>query len=159
MREHTPFLFLLGGHDLEMAEIRRILDQYGIKYHDRGLGWGNANLSVYADVLNNENRFVGIELKSDIDPPPNYLLIDHHNENAGKPSAIEQAAELLGIELTREQQLIAANDKGFIPAMEAIGATPEEITEIRRLDSEAQGVTEEDEQLSIRRIIAKMIIE
>jgi len=141
-------IFLLGGHDLEMTEIRRILDERGIVYYDRNLSWDNASLSAYSDVLNNESEFTGIELKSDITPPAKYLLIDHHNENANEPSALEHVAKLLDIELTREQQLIAANDKGFIPAMEAIGATPEEITEIRHRDREAQGVTEKDEQLA-----------
>ncbi len=119
--------FLLGGHDLEMAEIRNILETQGIPYHDRDLGWNNAKLSAYADVLNDEEEFVGIELESDIAPPTRYKLIDHHNENSEKASSIEQVAEMLGIELSREQQLIAANDKGFIAAMKDIGATTEEI--------------------------------
>lgn len=143
----TPYIFLIGGRDLEMAEIINILKSSDITYFDYHLDWDNAKLSAYSDVLNNYEQFVGIELKSDIDPPPNYLLVDHHNENKEKPSSIEQVAQLLGIKLTREQQLIAANDKGFIPAMEAIGATPEEIASIRRLDREAQGITEKDEQL------------
>jgi hypothetical protein len=147
MNRKAPLVFLLGGHDLEMAEIRKILIERGIPYHDRNLEWKNANLSAYADVLNSESHFVGIELRTDIDPPANYQLIDHHNENADKPSALEQVAKLFGINLTRDQQLIAANDKGFIPAMEAMGATKEEIEEIRRRDREAQGVTEEDERL------------
>jgi hypothetical protein len=152
MEPKTPFIFLLGGHDLEMAEIRRIADAHGITFHDHNLGWDNAKLSAYSNVLNDEDRFIGIELTTDIDPPKNYLLIDHHNENADKPSSLEQVAKLLDIELTREQQLIAANDKGFIPSMVAIGATPEEITKIRRLDREAQGVTEEDEHLGEKSI-------
>lgn len=40
MEPDLPYTFLLGGHDLEMAEIRRILDERGIQYHDRNLGWG-----------------------------------------------------------------------------------------------------------------------
>ena len=141
------YVFLIGGHDLEMIEIIKILKSLDITYFDYQLGWNNANLSTYKDVFNNYEQFVGIELKKDVEPPPKYLPVDHHNENIEKRSSLEQVAELLGIELTREQQLIAANDKGFIPAMEAIGATPEEIARIRRLDREAQGITEEDERL------------
>lgn len=156
MELKTSYVFLLGGHDLEMAEISRILDKYGILYHDNNLGWNNAKLSSYSELFNNNDRFVGIELTTDIAPPKNYLLIDHHNENVGKPSAIEQVAELLGIELTREQQLIAANDKGFIPAMEALGATPKEIAEIRRLDQIFKGETIENERLQEQTISKNM---
>jgi hypothetical protein len=159
MESTSSFTFLLGGHDLEMAEIRKILDERGIIYHDRKLGWNNAKLSSYSDVLNDEDRFIGIELTTDIDPPKNYLLIDHHNENADKPSAIEQVAALLNIELTREQQLISANDKGYIPAMEAYGASADEITEIRRRDREAQGVNKEDEMFAEQSITENLTIE
>lgn len=148
----SPKVLLLGGHDLEMITIKNLLEERGVTFHDRELGWENACLSAYADVLNNDQHFVGIELKKDIDPPTNYQPIDHHNENADKPSSLEQVATLLGIELTREQQLIAANDKGHILAMEAIGATKEEIAEIRRLDRLAQGVTKEDERLGKKSI-------
>lgn len=152
MKQKASCILLLGGHDLEMAEIRRIAEAQGITFHDHNLGWDSAKLSSYSDVLNDKDRFIGIELTTDIDPPKNYLLIDHHNENVGKPSAIEQVAELLGIELTREQQLIAANDKGFIMAMKSFGASPDEIAEIRRRDCKAQGITKEDERLGKKSI-------
>jgi hypothetical protein len=139
-------IFLLGGHDLEMLEIKKILLSEGISYFDKNLLWANAKLSQYIGVLNNTNHFVGIELITDMETPANYTLIDHHNENAEKPSAIEQVADFLGIELTRDQLLVAANDKGYIPAMEVMGATSEEIADIRKRDRGAQGVTEEDEQ-------------
>lgn len=142
------FIFLLGGHDLEMLEIKKILASQGITFYDKNLQWANAKLSQYSKELNNTNHFVGIELISDIDLPSNYTLIDHHNENSDKPSAIEQAAELLDIELTHDQLLVAVNDKGYIPAMEAMGATTEDIANIRRRDRKAQGVTEKDEQLA-----------
>jgi hypothetical protein len=148
----SPKVILLGGHDLEMTTIKNLLEERGVTFHDRELGWENACLSAYADVLNDDLHFVGIELKKDIELPTNYQHIDHHNENADKPSSLEQVAALLGIELTREQQLIAANDKGHIPAMKAIGATKEEIAEIRRLDRLAQGVTKEDERLGKKSI-------
>lgn len=153
--EHTPYVFLLGGHDLEMKTIKQLLIDNGYaepeSIADLNLSWG-AKLSAYQSRFNDEQTFVGIELSQDIVPPPHYINIDHHNENAGKPSSIEQIAKLLGIELIREQQLIAANDKGFIQAMETFGATPEEIADIRRRDREAQGVTEEDERLGEKSI-------
>jgi hypothetical protein len=141
------YRFLLGGYDLEMIEIRNILKQNREVFYDFKLQWG-ARLSSYIHVLNSEDTFVGIELTEDVPPPAHYIAIDHHNQNSHKPSSIEQIAELLGIKLNREQQLIAANDRGYIPAMIEMGATPDEITDIRCRDREAQGITEEDELLA-----------
>ncbi len=50
--------------------------------------------------------------------------------------------------MTREQILVAANDKGYIPQMNLEGATEEEIMSIRRADRQAQGITEEDEKIA-----------
>jgi hypothetical protein len=147
-------LFLLGGSDLEMRTIEAILTQKNIPYIDRNLTWNTAKISAYEDVIRNKKNanvnIYGIELVEDNQEPlpPNYHSMDHHNERAHELASIEQVAKLLGLELTREQQLVAANDKGYIPAMEAMGATPEEIAGIRRRDREAQGVTEEDERLA-----------
>jgi hypothetical protein len=41
--------------------------------------------------------------------------------------------------------LVAANDRGYIPAMLELGATKEEINAIRIADRKAQGVTPEEE--------------
>jgi hypothetical protein len=140
-------LFLLGGFDLEMKEIRALLANNGCRYANRNLKWG-ARLSDYQDLFNGSDLFIGIELLPDITPPIQYIMVDHHNENSWKASSIEQVAELIGVKLNWQQQLVAANDKGYIPAMIAMGATNEEIQEIRRLDREAQGVTGIDEQLA-----------
>jgi hypothetical protein len=56
--------------------------------------------------------------------------------------------------LTREQQLIAANDKGYIDGMAAIGATNEEILRIREQDRCAQGITQEQELAATTAIAA-----
>ena len=145
-------IFLLGGHDLEMVEIARVLKLPGLKFYDKDLSWSEACLSRYSDVLNDDDYFVGIELKNDITEPAHYRLIDHHNHLAKSPSSLEQVASLLGIELNREQQLIAANDRGYIPAMEAMGASKEEIENIRFRDRQAQGATAEDERLAERSV-------
>ncbi len=146
----SPFFFLLGGHDLEMVSIRALLEaegmREGLQFADRGLDWSGAKLSAYQDLFTMPHRFVGIELRLDADPPGRYLHIDHHNELSRLPASIEQVATLLGVELNREQQLIAANDKGYMPAMLALGASPEEVARIRRLDRKAQGVSEAMEQ-------------
>lgn len=139
--------FLLGGYDLEMVEIRQLLEVNQQKFTDMDLSWG-ARLSAYHDLFNDEEHFVGIELTEDVTLPLHYTSIDHHNENSHRASAIEQVAELLGIELTRYQLLVAANDSGYIPGMKASGASNSEIEEIRRKDRAAQGVTELDESLA-----------
>jgi hypothetical protein len=153
-------LFLLGGSDLEMQEIKNVLSKHNQLYEpksDTKLPWG-VSTTYYSFVFNNPEyqqfAIYGIELSEPVgwEKPANYKRIDHHNERSNEKSSLEQVAELLGIELTRRQQLVAANDKGFIPAMEAMGATKEEIAEIRRLDREAQGVTEKDEHLGKKSI-------
>ena len=159
MEHHPPLILLLGGHDLEMDEIQNIAEILHIPYYDYNLAWDNAKLSAYSKVLTPENTFVGIELSSDINPPLHYISIDHHNENAGKPSSIEQLAKLLDLELTREQQLIAANDVGYIPAMLEMGATKDELDNIRHRDRKAQGVTKVDELLAEQSIRENLTIE
>ena len=84
--------------------------------------------------------------------------MDHHNENAGKPASILQILDLLGVQPTRHQQIIAANDCGYIPAMLAMGATPEEIAEVRLLDRSAQGITPEQEAEAERAIAAAEVV-
>jgi hypothetical protein len=111
-------LFLLGGSDLEMETIETLLKQNSMKYLRRDLTWSSAKVSAYEDIIRDSNNadltIYGIELAEDaLEPlPPNYRRIDHHNELSGQPSSLEQMAAILGIKLTREQQLIAANDKG-----------------------------------------------
>jgi hypothetical protein len=46
MEPKTSFIFLLGGHDLEMAEINKIPEERGVKYHDQELGLVNNNLTL-----------------------------------------------------------------------------------------------------------------
>jgi hypothetical protein len=146
--DYTSFVFLLGGHDLEMNEISDILASENIPFYDKNLKRNNALLSMYGEELNNWSFFVGVELQTDIKPPEQYLPIYYHDNHVGSPSVIEQVARLLDIELTREQQLVAATNKGDIPVLFKLGATPEEVANIHRRDREAQGVTEEDERLA-----------
>lgn len=146
-------IFLLGGADLEMYTIRQLLDKAGCHYYDQHLRWDNACLSAYKGCIakykdDKTCRFVGIELQEDISPPSGYICIDHHNENAGKPSALEQLAVLLGLSLSRYEQLVAANDRAYIPGMRTLQASDEEVDEIRRADRACQGVSEKEEGLA-----------
>ena len=91
------YLFLIGGSDLEMLAIKRLLTAHGFaegqNLADRHLAWG-AKLSDYKNLFNDTQTFVGIELTQDIEPPPHYINIDHHNEYSYKPSSLEQVIEL-----------------------------------------------------------------
>lgn len=142
----------MGGYDLEMLEIKKILKEMKLNFTDKKLSWG-AKLSDYKNYFtDNSITYVGIELEEDIEPPMNYHSIDHHNKRSAEPASIEQLALLLNIKLNRYQQLVAANDKGYIPAMKAMEATREEIAMVRRADRQAQGVTEEMEQIAEKEI-------
>jgi len=148
----SNYVFFLGGHDLEMLTIKELLIKHGLLYYDKNLSWG-AKASSYNDEiekLTKDQIPVFIELDIDVQIPPNSILIDHHNQKAGKTAktSIEQIAELLGVELNREQRLISANDRAYIKGMLEMGATDEEIRSIRERDRKAQGVTEEDERLA-----------
>lgn len=151
--EKQDLHFFLGGNDLEMKTIKDLLDKLGVAYSDKNISWKKAatvGVSVYGDEIEKivkEGRTpVIIELKKDARLPKNTIEIDHHNENAGKPASILQVCELLGVEPTRKMQLIAANDSGYIPAMMEMGASKEEIAQIRYLDRVAQDITPEQEK-------------
>lgn len=150
---HLQKLFLLGGYDLEMMTIKQMLEgRKDCVVLDKHLRWDNAKLSAYREDLHLYQGYdvFGIELQEDIPLPHNYHRIDHHNDWVHKPSALEQVASVIDVKLNRDQQLVAANDRGYIPAMHAIEATEEEIADIRKRDRIAQGVTESDEALAER---------
>lgn len=148
----SNYLFFLGGHDLEMLEIKKLLIQHKKEFVDHDLAWDNATWKDYSDeILNPENKgktFVGIELFDKENIPEGATDIDHHSFNSDRESSIEQVAELLNIKLSHWQELVAANDRGYIPAMIERGATSDEIFKIRMQDRKSQGVTKEDEQLA-----------
>jgi hypothetical protein len=151
--------FLLGGNDLEMQTIREILLKNLPKNEvlDVNLNWG-AKLSDYKQFLNDDDRFVGIELIKDINPPKHYVEVDHHNENSKNPTSLAQILRILEeedgihIDFDRQLQLISANDLGHIKALEEMGATEKEIKEIRLRDRRAQGVTEEMEKIALEEL-------
>lgn len=145
-------VFLLGGKDLEMMEIKNLLSSKNQIFEEKDLSWENAKLSAYQEELkkyeNDNVTIYGIELEADIKLSKNYEEIDHHGKNDDKPSSLEQVAKILNIELSREQKLIAANDSRYISGMKSLCATKKEIDDIRKKDREAQGITEEDELLA-----------
>ena len=156
INEYKPQrLFLLGGHDLEMLTIKKVVrSQPGSVVFDRNLRWDNAVLSAYKDVFEtfSDVGIYAVELREDIvlddKWKDRYHLIDHHNAYSHLPSSLEQVAAILGVDLSRKDKLIAANDMGSIPAMKALMATDEEIADILRQDRAAQRVYDEDEKIA-----------
>ena len=140
--------FFLGGNDLEMQEIKKILSENGVPFEDKNLCWG-ASASSYAEEIQQaiDNGFtpVLVELKNDIseDLFAKCLVVDHHDAYVGRPASVLQVLEMLNLQPTRQQQLIAANDSGYIPAMLEMGASRSEVEEIRRMDWQAQGISED----------------
>jgi len=143
--------FLLGGYDLEMNTIKKILKKRRQFYFDKRLSWG-AKLSSYKKEFEKDYHFYAIELIEDYQATQDITIIDHHNEFQNKKSSLEQICELLDIEMSRELNLIAINDTQHIKGMVAFGATDAEIEVIRKRDRKTQGVTPEDELLAIKSI-------
>ena len=148
--------FFLGGYDLEMATIRELVARHTpCVIHDKRLRWG-AKASDYraeiAAALETGATPVLIELTPDLPLPPDEIcVIDHHGAQAGhdKPTSLEQVFALLNLPNTlwdRHLQLVAANDRGYIPAMLELDASRAEIESIRQQDRHAQGITAAEEQ-------------
>jgi hypothetical protein len=155
MVNHLPLVFFLGGRDLEMTTVRELLETEGAAFFDHRLGWG-AKASDYQEEIRqalDEGRVpVLVELQVDMDlPSGNIRVVDHHGQRAGAtaPTSLRQVFDLLELpsdRWTRHMELVAVNDRAYLPGMKALGATTEEMREIRRLDREAQGVTSEEER-------------
>lgn len=150
-----------GGYDGEMIEILNVCREVGVETVDKHLSWG-AKASDYAEeiaqAVSAGKTPVLVELTLDTEIPNCALIVDHHNENASRPSSLQQVLDLFGLKPTRRQQLIAANDSLYIPGMLALGATPEEIAAVRRADRAAQGVTPEQEAEAERAIADAEVI-
>ncbi len=85
-------IFFLGGHDLEMVTIRKLLEREAPgRFRDKGLGWG-ALASSYEEEISTalEEGFIPVlvELEDDLGLEDRPILIaDHHGSRAGKDAA------------------------------------------------------------------------
>jgi hypothetical protein len=149
-------IFFLGGIDLEMVMIRELLERCAPgQWRDLELAWG-AKTSAYSKeieaVLAAGLTPVLVELEDDMGlDAQRVVVIDHHGgrAGAGQPTSLEQVFALLELspeEWTRWYELVAANDRGYVPGLVAAGATAEEIREVRAADRRAQGITEAEER-------------
>ncbi len=141
--------FFLGGNDLEMVEIKNILNANALPFADKGLSWHNATASAYLEQIRqavaDNFKPVLVELKADIaeDVLAQCVIVDHHDANIAREASVLQVLALLGLEPNWRQRLIAANDSGYIPAMLKLGATRQEIEQIRLEDWKAQNISDE----------------
>lgn len=141
--------FFLGGNDLEMVEIKNILNANALPFADKGLSWHNATASAYLEQIRQavagNFKPVLVELKADIaeDVLAQCVIVDHHDANIAREASVLQVLALLGLEPNWRQRLIAANDSGYIPAMLKLGATRQEIEQIRLEDWKAQNISDE----------------
>lgn len=109
-------VFLLGGHDLEMQEIKRLLISRGEHFADVGLNWSNVRLSFITEEAN--LGYWEFELQEDSPLPKQYTRIDHHNGYNNRIVSIFQVAEILGASPERHLQLVSVEDFGYIPIIE-----------------------------------------
>lgn len=161
-----PYRFFLGGADLEMREIRALLDEAGLgdRVTDKGLSWG-ARASDYGPeiaaslacgevpVLIELTPDLSSDLVRDTARAGGLIWVDHHGDQAGhdRPSSLEQVFHLIGAPAgawSRWRQLVAVNDVAHIAGLRAQGASEAEIRSIRDADRAAQGVSPQDEALS-----------
>lgn len=156
MTHRDRYFFFLGGHDLEMVTLAELLAREAPgRFADKRLSWG-AKASDYRReieaALARGDVPVLVELEPDLELPREVVVVvDHHGDRAGRerPTSLEQVFELLDLppeRWSRWYELVAANDRGYIPALRRAGASEEEIRRVRAADRAAQGITEEDEQ-------------
>jgi len=162
-------VFFLGGHDLEMVTIRDLLvAEAHARVHDKGLGWG-AKASAYAaeieEALARGCLPVLVELEDDLnlEGSTKAVVIDHHGARAGKdkPTSLHQVFDVLHLpqsRWTRWFDLVAANDRGYIPALMEIGASRDEVISIRAADRAAQGITAEQEAQGERAVATAQVL-
>lgn len=84
------YFFLLGGQDLEMVEIAKLLELHEVMFLDAGFAWDGATWSAYMDnehyatqieaALSAGKKILGVELFGDILTSKEYITIDHHND-------------------------------------------------------------------------------
>lgn len=156
-----PRLWVVPENDGESVEIVRLLrdqnEDHLVSRQPWGASWAALEPAVAASVAAWRSAhpggiIYGVELEGA--NPWDARDIDHHCYSSGDRthplSSLEQVASLLGLTLTRRQHLAALNDRGYIPALLAAGATPGEIAAIRQQDRMAQGLTPAHEEQAAR---------
>ena len=154
-------LWITPGNDLEAKTIIEMLERNEEEYLVTGQAWGASWENLEEEIKKsieeakeNGKEIYGVELQRD---SKGAINVDHHiygeDDRSNPNSSIEQVGKILGVDLSIDEQFVAANDKGFIPAMEKLAAelglsaedSQEIIANIRMRDRQMQGVTLEME--------------
>ncbi|MBI5726393.1 MAG: hypothetical protein HY965_00960, partial [Ignavibacteriales bacterium] len=155
-------VFLLGGMDLEMEAIKKMLTVNQAVFIAKNLHWG-AKRSAYSNEIASllpGQIPVFVELFPDIHYEGECIVVDHHgygktdrllkddtidpSVGKDKPTSIEQIAHLLSITLTREQQLVSAYDKDFMKGLQFMKPSEDEIQQIIDADFKIHEVSAAD---------------
>jgi len=160
MSDPEHLTFFLGGHDLEMLVIARMVRRAlgPARVVDNRLGWGAEAAAYAAEIA--AARAAGqtpvlIELattEAERTAWPDAILVDHHGVRAGEPTSLEQVHRLLGTAAPRWSRwhaLVAANDRGHVRAMRAAGASLAQMRRVRAADRCAQGITPAEEAAGV----------
>lgn len=162
-------------NDLESIEIKKLCELHHqlvlVTDQKWGASWSGLEPQIQSIIANSPKGvyFYGVELQGDA-PYTNCYNIDHHrygdDDRRNDKSSLEQIADLLGVEIGIYERFVAANDTGFIPAMEKLGdklgltekVKANLINEIRLADRSAQGITPEQEQIAEEAIANREVI-
>lgn len=137
MVDSGKYYFILGGVDAEMEQIKLILEESSIDYYQPQEHWGSIRVdkgeilaSIQDESLNStlDNlKLVFVECRPAWVAEDEYemyafplkvkdrlVIIDHHNEWRDKPASLLQVCELLQVEPSEKQQMIASIDSDFL---------------------------------------------
>jgi len=174
--EATDDAYILGGADLEMLLIERRLEKFGALVVGATTTWEEADVTKRSGLIAEaqaQGRMPVLIEHRGADEVPGIVHIDHHDKNAHRDASILQVLERLGVDPNFVDKIVAANDSGYIPGMEALldgeykdrfiskrikaGIDSEKVEQryqevrtyiinaVRLKDREAQGVTATDE--------------
>ena len=108
--------FILGGDDGEMRRIKELLDAARIQWIQPQNFWGAKKLTmeeiVPAMLPGHQLVFVEVTPPDELPRHRAMVIVDHHGDNAGLPASLTQVLDLLHLQATRWDELIAANDAG-----------------------------------------------
>lgn len=154
-------VFIVPNNDLEAHTIIEMLEREGVEVLVTGQAWGASWENLEPEIQQaiekakaEGKEIYGVELQGDSKGAHN---VDHHiygeDDRTNPEASIEQVAKILEIEMSLDERFVAANDKGYIPAMEKLaeelGLSKEDteaiINNIRMRDRQMQGVTLEQE--------------
>lgn len=166
---NNQILIVTPINDGEATQIAKILKEKNIKTLITSQGWGASWSELEPEIKkeieeykNKGYKIFGVELQGQA--PEGAVNIDHHiydgDDRSNELSSLEQVADLIGYKLTLYEHFVAANDKGFIPAMISLAKTKNLskeqtqtlIQKVRLQDRAAQGITPEQEKIAEKAI-------